>query len=105
MDFVSLLSQYMDAYAVILGIGITQAIKYFLPDGKGGKWSVTPFMNRFLPFNPLIVGVLTVLTRDVWCLNGSAPLAYDEAVIKGLISGIASAYLYRTAKVTIFGVE
>jgi hypothetical protein len=104
MDFLTLLQQYMSVEAVLIAIGLTQAIKYMLPTPEGQPRSkVMPIVNRFLPFAPLIIATLTVIVKDHIVCNGAAPMAWDDAIIKGMISGFAAAYLYRTAQVSLFG--
>lgn len=104
MDFLTLLQGYMDGYAVVIAIGLTQLIKYILPSQTGeGKWSVKKEINRIMPFVPLILAIAVVLIKDHFICNGQTPVPWDDAIIKGMISGFAAVYLYRTAKVTILG--
>jgi len=102
MDFVTLLSQYMDGYVVIIAIFVTQMVKRLLPTPPGGsRWNdVSGWPYRILPFIPLLTGVLVVMFKDAWV---SPTMEWDDALTKGLVSGIAASYLYRTVKVTIFG--
>ena len=102
MDFVTLISQYMDGYAVLISVALTQLVKRLMPTPPGGsKWDdVTGWPYRLLPFVPLLFGVIVVMFKDAWV---SPTMKWDDALVKGLVSGIAASYLYRTAKVTIFG--
>jgi branched-subunit amino acid transport protein len=104
MDFLAMLQQYVDPVAVLISIIVTQLIKGLIPSPEGqGKWAVGPILNRFLPYIPVLMGILTIILKDVIVCNGAQPMAYDDAIIKGMISGAMGAYLYRTAKVTLFG--
>jgi hypothetical protein len=91
--------------AVLLSVILTQLFKAVIPSPDGsGKWEVGPMVNRTLPFFPLGLGILMIIVKDVIIYPaGTTPMAYDDAIIKGMISGTAGAYLYRTAKVTLFG--
>jgi hypothetical protein len=101
MDILSLLSQYMDGYAVLIALAVTQFLKRMLPTPTGGsKWDVAGWPYRLLPFVPLLVGVLVVMFKDAWV---SPTMSWDDALVKGLVSGIAASYAYRTVKVAIFG--
>jgi len=101
MDFWTLISQYMDGYAVLIALGATQFLKRLLPTPPGGsKWDVAGWLYRLLPFVPLLVGVLVVMFKDAWI---SPTMKWDDALVKGLVSGIAASYAYRTVKVAIFG--
>ena len=101
MDILSLLSQYMDGYAVLIALAATQFLKRILPTPTGGsKWDVAGWPYRLLPFVPLLVGVLVVVFKDALV---SPTMSWDDALVKGLVSGIAASYAYRTVKVTIFG--
>jgi hypothetical protein len=104
MDFLSLLSGYIDIGGVLLGIILTQFVRYLLPTPKdaGSKFDVGPLAYRILPVLPLIIGALTVVIKDGLV---SPTLKIDEAIVKGLVSGGAAAYLFRTAKVIIWGKE
>ena len=100
--FIEVLLKYMDPIAAIIAVGFTQLIRYFLPTPKGGgKFDVTDRIYRFLPISPILWGILVVFFRSVWI--DSNPLPIDEAICKGLVSGFAAAYFYRTVKVLIFG--
>ncbi len=100
MDILDLLKAYIDVGAVLLGVAVTQFIKWLLPTPIGGKtFDVSPFANKFLPAVPLIVGAVTVIIKDgAW----TPTMRLDEAIVKGLVSGAVAAYLYRTAKVLFF---
>lgn len=102
MDIISLLVQYMDPYAVVIAFGFTEFIKRLLPTPPGGsKWEdVQGWTYRILPFIPLVLGMMVVMFKDAWI---TPTMKWDDALVKGMISGIAASYLYRTAKVTIFG--
>ncbi len=102
MDILSLLTQYMDPYAVLIALAATQALKRLLPTPPGGsKWEdVAGWPYRILPFFPLLVGMIVVLFKDAWI---SPSMKWDDGLVKGLVSGIAASYAYRTVKVTIFG--
>jgi hypothetical protein len=105
MDFLALLQQYMDGYAVLIAIGMTQLIKYFLPSIPGQepstvKWS---WARRIMPVLPIVLATAVVVIKEcVVCPTGSTKMAWDDGIVKGLVSGFAAAYLYRTAKVMIF---
>lgn len=102
MDFWTLISQYMDGYAVLIALGATQFLKRLLPTPSGGnKWEdVQGWPYRLLPFVPLLVGVIVVIFKDALV---SPTMSWDDALVKGLVSGIAASYAYRTVKVAIFG--
>ena len=101
MDFWTLISQYMDGYAVIIALAATQVLKRFLPSPTGGsKWDVIGWSYRILPFVPVLVGIMVVMFKDVLI---SPTMGWDDALVKGLVSGIAASYAYRTVKVSIFG--
>jgi hypothetical protein len=100
--FLEVLLKYMDPIAAIIAVGITQLIRYFLPSPEGGgKFDVTDKVYRFLPVSPILWAMLAVFFRLVWI--DTNPLPIDEAVCKGLVSGFAAAYFYRTVKILIFG--
>jgi hypothetical protein len=104
MDFLALLQQYMSVEAVLIAIGLTQLIKFILPqDPTKGKWSVAPVLNRFIPFLPLAIAILIVIMKDRIICDGTTPLAWDDTIIKGMISGFSASYLYRTTQVMVFG--
>lgn len=102
MDFWSLISQYMDGYAVLIALAFTQILKRLLPTPPAGnKWEdVMGWYYRILPFVPLLIGVLVVMFKDAWI---TPTMKWDEALVKGIVSGIAASYAYRTVKVAIFG--
>jgi branched-subunit amino acid transport protein len=94
----------MSVEAVLVAVGLTQVIIRILPsDPAKGKWSVTPFINRFMPFMPLLIATLTVIVKDHLVCNGATPMPWDDAVIKGMISGFAALFLEKTTQITIFG--
>ncbi len=106
MDFVTLLNQYMDGYAVIIAICMVQLIKYLLPgiagEGLGSvKWG---WARRIMPVLPILIAMIVVIVRE--CIiypSGSTRMAWDDGIARGLVSGFAAAYLYRTTKVLVFG--
>jgi hypothetical protein len=101
-QFIEVLLKYMDPIAVIIAVGITQLIRYFLPSPEGGgKFDVTDKIYRFLPVSPILWAILAVFFRLVWI--DANPLPIDEAICKGLVSGFAAAYFYRAVKILIFG--
>ena len=101
-SFLEVLLKYMDPIAAIIAVGLTQLIRYFLPTPEGGtKFDVTDKVQRFLPVSPIFWAMLVVFFRLVWI--DPKPLPIDEAICKGLVSGFAAAYFYRTVKVLIFG--
>ena len=101
-QFLEVLLKYMDPIAVIIAVGITQLIRYFLPSPEGGgKFDVKDAVYRFLPISPILWAMIVVFFRLVWI--DAKPLPIDEAICKGLVSGFAAAYFYRTVKILIFG--
>ena len=101
-SFLEVLLKYMDPIAAIIAVGLTQLIRYFLPTPEGGsKFDVIDKVYRFLPISPILWAMLVVFFRLVWI--DTKPLPIDEAICKGLVSGFAAAYFYRTVKVLIFG--
>jgi len=101
-SFLEVLFKYMDPIAAIIAVGFTQLIRYFLPTPEGGsKFDVTDKIYRFLPISPILWAMLVVFFRLVWI--DAKPLPIDEAICKGLVSGFAAAYFYRTVKILIFG--
>jgi ABC-type nickel/cobalt efflux system permease component RcnA len=106
MDLWTLLSQYMDGYAVIIAFGLTQFIRTMLPAPAGSakvlgvSFYVTGWSYRILPYIPLLIAILVVMIKDAWI---SPTMKWDDAFVKGLVSGIAASYVYRTIKITIFG--
>ena len=101
-SFLEVLFKYMDPIAAIIAVGLTQLIRYFLPTPDGGtKFDVKDTVYRFLPVFPIFFAVLSVFFRLVWI--DPKPLPIDEAICKGLVSGFAAAYFYRTVKILIFG--
>jgi len=97
-----MLSGYVDVGSVLLGIILTQLIRYLLttPKGSPSKFDVGPVAYRFLPFFPLFIGAATVILKDGII---TPTIALDEAIVKGFISGACASYLYRMVRVTIFG--
>lgn len=101
-SFLEVLFKYMDPIAAIIAVGLTQLIRYFLPTPEGGtKFDVTDKIYRFLPISPIMWAMFVVFFRLVWI--DPNPLPIDEAICKGLVSGFAAAYFYRTVKILIFG--
>ena len=102
MGFWELASRYMDGYAVIIALAFTQLLKRFLPTPPdGNKWNdVVGWAYRILPFVPVLVGVAVVIFKDVLF---TPTMKWDDGLVKGVVSGIAAAYAYRTVKVAIFG--
>jgi len=101
-SFIEVLLTYMDPIAAIIAVGITHLIRYFLPTPEGGKkFDVNDRIYRFLPILPVFLAVLVVFFRSVWIEQ--TPLPIDEAICKGLVSGFAAAYFYRTVKILLFG--
>ena len=101
-SFLEVLFKYMDPIAAIIAVGLTQLIRYFLPTPDGGpKFDVKDTVYRFLPVSPILWAMIVVFFRLVWI--DSNPLPIDEAICKGLVSGFAAAYFYRTVKILIFG--
>ncbi|OGM08105.1 hypothetical protein A2Z67_03700 [Candidatus Woesebacteria bacterium RBG_13_36_22] len=102
MDFLTMLSGYIDIGGVLLGIILTQLIRYLLPtpEGASSKFEVGRIAYRSLPFYPLFIGGLAVLIKDGLI---TPTMTFDEAIVKGFISGAVAAYLYKTTKVMIWG--
>jgi hypothetical protein len=97
MDFVALLQQYMDPYAVIIAIGFAALLIHFFPKlGESGT-----IWNRLMPLVPLVVAVATVLFKDYWIVSKTMTLGM--AVVKGLCSGFAAVYFSRSFKVSFLG--
>ncbi len=96
-DFITLLSQFMDGYAVVIGIGFSMILIHFFPKlGESGT-----IWNRLMVLVPLICAILTVLIRDY--LLTSTPIELGTAIVKGLCSGFAAVYISRSVKVSILG--
>jgi len=101
MDILTMIMNSIDVYAVIIAFAMTQFIKMLLPSPPGaGKMDVAPFYFRLLPIAPLVIGILVVLIKDGLI---SPTMKVDDAIVRGLVSGIGASYLHRTAKVVIFG--
>ncbi len=97
MDFITLLSQYMDGYAVVIGIGLSMLLIHFFPKlGESGTIG-----NRLMVLVPLIGAIGTILIRDF--LLTSSPAQLGAAIVKGLCSGFAAVYISRSVKVSILG--
>jgi hypothetical protein len=96
----------MDGYAVIIAFGLTQLLRALLPTPTGSSriagvsFAVSGWGYRILPYIPLLIGILVVVIKDGWI---SPTMKLDDAFVKGMVSGIAAAYVYRTIKITIFG--
>lgn len=101
MDIITLLLQHIDLPSVLLAIGITQLIRRFLPTPKGeGKYEVNSKIYRILPFFPIIIAiVITILKEGII----TPSMKIDDAIVKGILSGFAAAWGYKTAKVLLFG--
>jgi len=101
MEFMEMLLQVIDIPAVVLAVVLTQLFRYLLPTPKGGaKFDVNPKLYRWLPILPLIIATVTVIVKDgVW----TPTMKLDDSIVKGIVSGAASSYLFRTAKVILFG--
>ncbi len=101
MEILEMLMKYVDMPSVLLAIGATQFIKWRLPaPAGGGTFDVPPKIYRLLPLFPLIIATIIVIIKD----GIFTPImSFDESIVRGLLSGMASSYLYRTAKVMIFG--
>lgn len=103
MEIVTLLMQLVDLPAVLLAIGLTQLLRWKLPTPAGGKkFDVAPWLYRWLPIVPLLFASMVVILKDGIY---SPTLKIDEAIVRGVLSGMAASYGYRTAKVMIFGKE
>ena len=101
MDFLEMLLKLVDLPTVALSVGITQFIRWILPSPEGGgKFDVNPKLYRLLPLLPLAIATIIVIVKD-GIFSPTMPLG--DSIIKGLLSGMFASYLYRTAKVMIFG--
>jgi hypothetical protein len=101
MELIEMLMQLVDLPAVVLSVGITQFVRWKMPSPEGGgKFDINPKLYRLLPLLPLVIATIVVIVKD-GIFTPSMPL--EDSIIKGLLSGMAAAYLYRTAKVMIFG--
>ncbi len=55
---------------------------------------------RVLPLFPLLIGTIVVIAKDgIW----SPTMKLDDSIVKGVVSGGAASYVFRTAKVVLFG--
>lgn len=100
MEMFDILMRLVDLPAVMLAIVITQCLRYFLPSPPGGgKFDVHPIIHRLLPIIPLIIATLVVIIKDGIF---TPTMKLDDAIIKGVLSGAASSYMYRTTKVMFF---
>jgi len=101
MEFLEMLMQLVDLPAVVLSVGITQFVRWKLPSPEGGgKFDINPKLYRLLPLLPLIIATIVVIIKDGIF---TPTMALDDSIVKGVLSGMAAAYFYRTAKVMIFG--
>jgi len=101
MEFLEMLMQLVDLPAVVLSVGITQFVRWKLPSPEGGgKFDINPKLYRLLPLLPLIIATIVVIIKDGIF---TPTMALDDSIVKGILSGMAAAYLYRTAKVVLFG--
>jgi hypothetical protein len=102
MDFISLITSYVDVGSVLLGVVLTHLVRYFMPTPKGStsKFNIGPIAYKCMPFVPLLIGAATVVIKDGLV---TPTLGIDEAVVKGVVSGAVAAYVFRTTKIQIFG--
>ncbi len=100
MDLWAAFQQFVNLQAALLAAVLTQAIKFFLPSPgaipsvaiEKGKW-----WTRAMPFVPVLLGMLIACA-----LEWDAKLTVNDWV-RGAMSGVFAAYLYRTTKVTFLG--
>jgi len=100
-DIISIVKMYVNVQAVVLSVAATQLLKYLLPSQDPEKRDCTTapgtWYTRLMPVVPLLVGTaicVLIEKKDVFVA---------ENVIRGMMSGILAAWVYRTTKVTIFG--
>jgi len=100
-DIIAIVQQYVNVKAVVLAVAATQLIKYLLPGTDPTKRDCTTlpgtWYTRMMPVVPLLIGTAICVLIE----KKSAFMAED--VIRGMMSGILAAWVYRTTKVTIFG--
>lgn len=101
MEFLDLLLKVIDVPALVLAVVLTQLAKWLLPTPKGGTtFDVSSKLYRLLPLLSLLIGTVVVIVKDgLW----SPTMKLDDSIVKGIVSGAAASYVYRTAKVVLFG--
>ncbi len=92
MDIWAMVQQYVDPLAVFISLLGTEIFRRYAPGASTSGKTV----NRFLPVLPLFIGVAVT-----GCMGSWSPAF--PCVIKGLVSGAAASYAYRTFKVVILG--
>jgi hypothetical protein len=93
------IQQFVNIPATIIAVVLTQGIKWYLPSPTAEKsFTLIPgfWMTRLMPLCPIILGMVGCFLIE-W--GFTQPIA-----VKGVMSGIFAAYLYRTTQVSIFGV-
>ena len=100
-DILPIIQQFVNVKAVMLAVLLTQATKYWvLPSPYGEKTAeVIPghITTRLLPFLPVLIGIL-------YCTLVERTATVMEDAIRGIFTGMMAAFVYRTTKVSIFGV-
>lgn len=101
MEFLDLLLKVIDTPALVLAVVLTQLLRWLLPTPTGGtKFDVNPKLYRLLPLLPLFIATVVVIVKDgIW----TPTMKLDDSIVKGIVSGAAASYVYRTAKVVLFG--
>ena len=98
MELWAMIQQFVNIPATIIAVVITQGIKWVLPSPDPNKlFAIVPgsLTTRIMPLCPIILGV-------VFCFVIEKGFT-QQIAIRGVMSGIFSAYLYRTTQVSIFG--
>lgn len=101
IDVLAIIQQYVNLQAVALAVAATQLLKYLMPNPKPGEVSSQTvsghWATRLLPVFPLVLGaVFYQLVIDDHTFR-------TENIVKGAMSGVLAAWMYRTTKVSFFG--
>ncbi len=103
VTFIATLMKYMDPVAVIVGAFMTGLVKYLLRvfDPLTAHLDSGRLFARLLPIMPVVFSVLWLLI--VGPVFGPKGLKWRDLAALGAVSGIASAYAYRTFRVAVLG--
>jgi len=90
--FLAELKGMINVVAIVLSVVFTQAIKFILGENVRKE-----FWRRFIPFLPILISLVFV-----FLLESKRAVSTELLLVRGLVSGAVSAYVYKLFKIQLF---